>query len=551
MQGGKVMNIAGEPRMGLSRVLLSLALGGVVAGLGIVGGRLLGEQSALAADPITVNSTADDTLTNLAENTTCDLREAIAAANTDAQVGQCNVGGGDAATINITSTGTVLLTANLPAVTDTLIINGPGADSLTIDGASSYRHFEIASGTRAEISGLTLARGYGYYGGAVYSAGGLTITNSRIHSNHASWEGGGIYASFASCSPPTTTLRIINSTVYSNTAVYKGGGIYVDADVCYHPVPATLMLTDSTVNDNSATRGGGIYLYYTSARLFNSTVSGNHASEHGGGIGTLADWDQPVDLVNCTIYTNTASNKGGGMQLEDTFTVSTKNTIVAGNDAGGVGPDIWGTIQSYDYNLIQNTSGATIQGTTPHNITGINPILGLLADNGGRTWTHALLAGSPAINAGSCTDIAGDPITVDQRGVPRISPCDIGAYEYVLWVYLPIVIREATSTPEPQIHVYGRVSMEDGTGMADVGIYVGVVCIPGLAGSLVATTDQEGYYEGETDCPFGHDETMRVFAVLEGYTFVPELDCWRTYGYCPGKQTDFVAFPFPTPAAEY
>jgi hypothetical protein len=437
------MNIAGEPRMGLSRVLLSLALGGVVAGLGIVGGRLLGEQSALAADPITVNSTADDTLTNLAENTTCDLREAIAAANTDAQVGQCNVGGGDAATINITSTGTVLLTANLPAITDTLIINGPGADSLTIDGAGSYRHFEIASGTRAEISGLTLARGYGYYGGAVYSSGGLTIANSRIHSNRAGWGGGGIYASFASCSPPTTTLRIINSTVYSNTAGQKGGGIYVNADRCGGSVPTTLMLTGSTVNDNSATSGGGIYLYYTSARLLNSTVSGNHASGHGGGIGTLSDPNQRVDLVNCTIYTNTASNNGGGMQLEDAFTVNTKNTIVAGNGAGGVGPDIWGTIQSYDYNLIQDTSGATIQGTTTHNITGINPILGLLADNGGRTWTHALLAGSPAINAGSCTDIAGDPITVDQRGVARTSPCDIGAYEYRAQVYLPLVIRNS------------------------------------------------------------------------------------------------------------
>ena len=129
------MDIAGEPGMGLSRVLLSLALGGVVAGLGIVGGRPLGEQSALAADPITVNSTADGTLTNLAENTTCDLREAIVAANTDAQVGQCNVGGGDAATITITSTGTVLLTANLPPIKDAVIINGPGADSLTIEVA--------------------------------------------------------------------------------------------------------------------------------------------------------------------------------------------------------------------------------------------------------------------------------------------------------------------------------------------------------------------------------------------------------------------------------
>ena len=368
-----MMNVARETRMRLSRLLLILALGGLVVGLVIAGGQLLGEQSALAAGPITVNSTADDTLTNLAVNTTCDLREAIVAANTDAQVGQCNVGGGAAATINITSTGAILLTDNLPTITDTLTINGPGAASLTIDGAGSYRHFRIASGTWTEISGLTMANGYRYtsagssqfggavrnagiltlnevsivnsiaaaatgyggYGGAVYSTGGLTITNSSIYSNAASTKGGGIYAEFNSCFPPTTTLIIINSTVYSNTAGEDGGGIYVSSDSCW-PVTTTLMLTGSTVNGNFADDGGGIYLYYTSARLLNTTVSDNRASWNGGGIGTLADWDQTVDLVNCTIYTNTASNNGGGMQLESTFIVNVKNTIVAGNGADGV-----------------------------------------------------------------------------------------------------------------------------------------------------------------------------------------------------------------------
>ena len=475
-----MMNVARETRMWLSRLLLILALGGLVVGLVIAGGQLLGEQSALAAGPITVNSTADDTLTNLAVNTTCDLREAIVAANTDAQVGQCNVGGGAAATINITSTGAILLTDNLPTITDTLTINGPGAASLTIDGAGSYRHFRIASGTWTEISGLTMANGYRYtsagssqfggavrnagiltlnevsivnsiaaaatgyggYGGAVYSTGGLTITNSSIYSNAASTKGGGIYAEFNSCFPPTTTLIIINSMVYSNTAGDDGGGIYVSSDSCW-PMTTTLMLTGSTVKGNSAHYGGGIYLYYTSARLLNTTVSDNRASWNGGGIGTLADWDQTVDLVNCTIYTNTASNNGGGMQLETTFMVNVKNTIVAGNGADGVGPDIWGKIQSYDYNLVQDISGVTIQGMTTHNITGTNPMLGPMANNGGRTWTRALLVGSPAINAGSCTDINGDPITVDQRGVTRISPCDIGAYEYVVQVYLPLVMRNS------------------------------------------------------------------------------------------------------------
>jgi CSLREA domain-containing protein len=465
-----VTNFAREARIRLGRILLSLALGGATVGLITVGGWLLDEHSALAADPITVNSTADDTLANLAGNTTCDLREAIVAANTDTQVGQCNAGGGAVATINITSTGTILLADDLPTVTDILTINGPGAASLTIDGAGSYRHFWIAPGTRAEISGLTMTNGYrpggavlnegiltlnevfivnniaaaepGYSGngGAVYSTGGLTITNSRIDSNTAHSNGGGIFADFDDCAPPTSTLTIINSMVYSNTADRNGGGIRVNSDSCWTMTP-TLMLTGSTVNGNAAADGGGIYLYYTSARLLNTTVSGNHSSHYGGGISTLSDFLRTIDLVNCTIYTNTTDSNGGGMQLESAFTVNLKNTIVAGNGASGIGPDIWGIIQSYDYNLIQDTSGATIEGTTTHNVTGSNPMLGPLANNGGRTWTHDLLAGSPAINAGSCTGIAGTPITVDQRGVARISPCDIGAYEYVVQAYLPLVMR--------------------------------------------------------------------------------------------------------------
>jgi len=273
----------------------------------------------------------------------------------------------------------------------------------------------------------------------------------------------------------------------------------------------------------------------------------------GGGICSMAEvveWEEAELAINNSTIAFNSAKWGGGVANSD-GTVNVKNTIVAGNTvhAGGAGPncDSSGTITT-SYNL---ESGSDCGFTGTGDLQGADADLGSLQDNGGPTWTHALSADSPAINAGSCTDIAGNPVTIDQRGVLRISPCDIGAYEYVLWVYLPVVIGGATSTPEPQIHIYGRVSMEDGTGMADVGIYAGVTCMPGLAGSLVATTDQEGYYEGETDCPFGHDETMRVFAVLEGYTFVPELDCWRTYGYCPGRQTDFVAFPFPTPAAEY
>jgi len=69
-------------------------------------------------------------------------------------------------------------------------------------------------------------------------------------------------------------------------------------------------------------------------------------------------------------------------------------------------------------------------------ITNTNALLGPLVEDGGRAWTRALLPDSPAINAGSCADIAGNPVATDQRGVLRISPCDIGAYGHIVWAYL-------------------------------------------------------------------------------------------------------------------
>jgi CSLREA domain-containing protein len=469
------MNPKGYDRTALRQAFLGLAVVAAAVGVVVVSGALFSVRGVLAADPITVNSTADDTLENLAGNATCDLREAIVAANTDSQVGQCNAGGTAATTIEVSAAGAIALTADLPTITDTLTINGPIGASLTIDGAGSFRQFWIDPGIEVEMSGLTLANGYAsvpvwpFYaggavhnegiltldemtivgsvsaaaqGGAVYSTGRLTVTNSLIYSNTAHTRGGGICVMLEDCSVPTSTLTLVNSAVYSNTAGQDGGGIYISSSMCW-PAARTLAVDGSTVSGNSANRGGGVYLYYASGTFRNTTISGNEANDDGGGVCTLADWDQTVDLVNCTVYDNTGDDHGGGMFIEPTFRVNVKNTILAGNSAGVAGPEVWGAIESYDYNLIQDTSGATLNGLLGHTITGSSPLLGPLADNGGPTWTHALLPGSPAINAGSCTDIAGDPIATDQRGVGRISPCDIGAWEYVLRVYLPQVMRNS------------------------------------------------------------------------------------------------------------
>jgi hypothetical protein len=143
-------------------------------------------------------------------------------------------------------------------------------------------------------------------------------------------------------------------------------------------------------------------------------------------------------MTNVTITDNVADNDGdgagdGGGVAHDGGSLSFKNTLIAGNtDAGGQAPDCSGTVTSQGFNLLGNSTGCTLTPTTGDLVgTGANPIdplLGPLQNNGGPTLTHALLPGSPAIDA---VTSGCPPPTTDQRGVarPQGAACDIGAYE--------------------------------------------------------------------------------------------------------------------------
>lgn len=125
-----------------------------------------------------------------------------------------------------------------------------------------------------------------------------------------------------------------------------------------------------------------------------------------------------------------------------------RNTIVAGNTVGqGVERDIAGTVFA-SYNLIQSTSGYTVVGSG--NILGTDPLLGLLQGNGGETPTHELLPGSPAIDHGDPSAVAGvnNVPAFDQRGTGFLrvddgdgvggARIDIGAFE-VVFMPAPVI----------------------------------------------------------------------------------------------------------------
>jgi hypothetical protein len=127
------------------------------------------------------------------------------------------------------------------------------------------------------------------------------------------------------------------------------------------------------------------------------------------GCGIYNDTGGTVNLTNCTI----ASNQGtAGVRNRD-GAVNARNTIIARNNSA----DFNGTLTSQGYNFIQNASGTTVvpaQSTDQIGL-GLDAMLGPLQDNGGPTFTRALLNGSPAIDKGG--PVAG--IITDQRGMPR------------------------------------------------------------------------------------------------------------------------------------
>jgi len=474
------MNIKKNVQIRWGKVLLSLLFSLFLAGIFVFSSWYFGGQTALAGNSIDVNSTADDTLANLALNTTCDLREAIVAANTNAAVGQCNPSGLAVDGINIIAKGSITLTDDLPMISDDLFLTGPGVADLEIGGMGLYRHFKIAAWAYAEISEMMLSDGYQYSdsssskpggsilnygelyldnmiiigneadadngysgnGGAIYTTGKLTLRNSQVSYNRAATDGGAVYVDFSStCEPPTTTVRIVNTIISNNVVNGKGGGIYIDASGCIYT--DTLFIDSSEISANEASNGAGIFYYEASGKVNNSTFSGNSASTEGGAIATNANSSQMIGLDNVTIANNSATNAGGGLQVGSNYLVALRNTIVADNSTSINGPDVWGNILSNDYNLIEDTTGANITGSTLHNITGKDPKLGPLTYNGAWTSTQALLYGSPAIDSGSCTDSYAQTIWVDQRNFNRVLPCDIGAYENqnTDHVFIPFVVR--------------------------------------------------------------------------------------------------------------
>jgi beta-glucanase (GH16 family) len=320
---------------------------------------------------------------------------------------------------------TIGLTSAELTIKKPMTIDGGAAPGLTISGGGTLRAFVIDPNITATIHNLKVANGFGFeLAGGILNNGTLKldhviVANNRVDtSGEDFWKGGaGIY------SGENSTLTLIDSTVADNIAAQSnGGGVFAY-------FRTVVRIERSTISGNSANVGGGLRTL-GDTRIVNSTISGN--STYGWMGGAFFHTDGVMHVVNSTIANNSAPAGTTGGAFVGTFTdasatLTLSNSLLAGNSGTQCFYAPFGsgvvTLTSLGHNLFADASCFP----AANDLVVGDALIGPLAANGGPTATHALLDGSPGIDA---ADAAACPPT-DQRGVrrPQGAGCDIGAFE--------------------------------------------------------------------------------------------------------------------------
>ena len=336
---------------------------------------------------------------------------------------------------------TISLTSAELVINKSITISGLGPNLLAVSrsqNAPAFRIFNLMPGRSVTIQGLTISNGlapeFGCGGGILDEGSSLSLINCTVSGNSTDGTGGGI------CADANATLTIDSSTLSGNYAGDYGGGIANSG---------TLTINNSTLSGNRGEFTGGAILNGfnggASLTVSNSTLSGNTTQLHGGGIFN----EGQSAIGNSTLSGN--SGMTAGAIYNRLATLDIESTIL---NRGELGPNILndGTVTSHGYNLSSDDGSGYLIG--PGDQINTDPMLGPLQDNGGPTFTHALLSGSPAVDAGDPTFTP--PPFFDQRGpgFNRVvnGRIDKGSFEVQIGTTptpTPTMTPSATATPTP------------------------------------------------------------------------------------------------------
>jgi hypothetical protein len=301
-------------------------------------------------------------------------------------------------------------------------------------GGALYARYAVSADHALVTQNAAISYGQTSYGGGIYAGDTLELQHSVVTSNQASSDslagrGGGVHAGSIAhaCSGVTIGTTEIDGNIVRGSWG-TGGGVYTTCST---------LIAASTISGNSANIGGGAIIQNNGAAaqglvIIDSTIANNAASVRGGGLVVGSNLG-PAEIENSTIAFNAARSAmlyGAGLEIASSTTLDLQSALISGNTSNigqGPVPDDLGGFVGSSVTGANNLVFAPSIATPPGTLTGIDPQLGPLADNGGWTKTLAISGSSPARDRGN--DVAG--ISTDQRGYARVagSAADIGAYE--------------------------------------------------------------------------------------------------------------------------
>ena len=367
-----------------------------------------------------------------------DAGTTVTIAGTTVSGNSAEFGGGIAAR-NIVAGAAVSITGSTTITDNHVTEDGGGiiVEGLVDDGSSfTLSDSTVTLNTSGDFGAGLYLLDIGLKPGGPISTAHVVVQRTTFDSNTAGGYGAGIAINEpAAETAGLPTVLIDSSTISNNTTPYGGGGIHIRRGS--NGAPAVVAILNTTVTGNDAQTGGGI-----------DVSAGTHGVGGGPGTPYVPGPDTLITKISqSTIADNSAHTSAGVAANSGDHRVVIENSILSGGTSNnGNTPNDFDPSPAFalSYSLVQAPRAGTV--IPAGNITGVDPKLAALANNGGTTLTRMIAPGSPAYNAGDPA-FAGAGL-FDQRGQARVfERLDMGAVEW----HPALALTGQTLTPGPPL----------------------------------------------------------------------------------------------------